>query len=73
MLENKVKRALEAIRPGLKKNGGDVEFVELKKKVVILKVTGICHNCPSAATTLLQGVEQYLRHLIPELTGVESI
>ncbi|GAB4343769.1 MAG: NifU family protein [Calditrichia bacterium] len=73
MLEEKVKQVLEAIRPGLQADGGDVEFVELKDQVVYLKLLGACGGCPMSQLTLKEGIERYMRQEIPEIKAVEAV
>ncbi|MBE6350434.1 MAG: NifU family protein [Spirochaetaceae bacterium] len=70
-LEDKVKEALEHMRPQLQADGGDLEFVSLEADgKVYVKLTGACGNCPMATMTLKQGVERYLKDTIPEVTEV---
>ena len=46
-MEQKIKEALEQIRPILQRDGGDIEFVELTpENVVKVRLTGACHGCP---------------------------
>ncbi|MBP5301581.1 MAG: NifU family protein [Bacilli bacterium] len=44
-IEEKIKKTLNKIRPFLRKDGGDVEFIEFKKGVVYINVLGACKNC----------------------------
>ncbi len=70
-LEHKVKDALEQIRPQLQGDGGDIEFVSLEDGgKVFVKLTGACGSCPMATMTLKQGVERFLKDLLPEVTEV---
>lgn len=70
-LEEKVKQALETMRPQLQADGGDLEFVSLDQDgKVFVKLTGACGGCPMATMTLKQGVERYLKDTIPEVTEV---
>ncbi len=73
MLEEKVKKLLNDVRPGLQMDGGDVEFVEIKDNVVYLRLIGACGGCPMARLTLKEGIERYLRQELPEIKAVESI
>ncbi len=73
MNEEKVKNLLDAIRPGLQMDGGDVEFVKIKDNVVYVKLLGACGGCPMAQLTLKEGIERYLRQQIPEIKSVEAI
>ncbi|MBE6344620.1 MAG: NifU family protein [Spirochaetaceae bacterium] len=69
-LEDKVKDALEIIRPQLQADGGDLEYIKIEDGRVFVKLTGACGNCPMATMTLKQGVERLLKDKIPEVTEV---
>jgi len=74
MLEEKVKSALDYVRPSLQADGGDVEFVSLGQDgTVSVKLTGACGSCPMAAITLKNGIENYLKKEIPEVTAVVGV
>ena len=67
-LEEQVKAMLDALRPMLQNDGGDLEFVKMEGKTVYLKLVGHCGSCPYAMMTLKQGIEAKLQELDPELT-----
>ncbi|MBW6485366.1 MAG: NifU family protein [Syntrophales bacterium] len=72
-MQDKVKKAIDKIRPSLQADGGDIEFVDVDEKgVVKVRLTGACHGCPMAQMTLKNGVEQFLKKEIPEVTAVVS-
>ena len=74
MLEDKVKAALEHVRPTLQADGGDVEFVSVSEDgVVSVKLTGACGSCPMAQMTLKMGIENYLKKEIPEISSVVGV
>ena len=74
MLEEKVKNALESVRPSLQADGGDVEFVSVSADgVVSVKLTGACGSCPMATMTLKNGIEKYLKEEIPEVAEVVGV
>ena len=74
MLEEKVKSALDNVRPSLQADGGDVEFVSLGEDgTVSVKLTGACGSCPMATITLKNGIENYLKKEIPEVTAVVGV
>ena len=74
MLEEKVKSALENVRPTLQADGGDVEFVSVNADgTVSVKLTGACASCPRATVTLKNGIESYLKKEIPEITAVVGV
>jgi Fe-S cluster biogenesis protein NfuA len=72
MQEEKVKKLLEEIRPGIQMDGGDVEFVEIKDDVVYVRLLGACGGCPMAQLTLKEGIERYIKSEIPEIKAVEA-
>ncbi|NLM01151.1 MAG: NifU family protein [Treponema sp.] len=64
--EEKIKEALEQIRPQLQEDGGDLEFVSLEPNgKVFVRLVGACGSCPMATMTLKQGVETFLREAFP--------
>jgi Fe-S cluster biogenesis protein NfuA len=68
----KVKAALEIVRPMLQRDGGDVELVEVTDDgVVKVRLRGACAGCPMSQMTLTQGVEQILKQHVPEIKSVE--
>ena len=71
--EEKIRAALDEVRPGLQNDGGDVELVSVDGKTVTLKLTGHCGSCPYAMMTLKNGIENYLREQVdPEITVVRA-
>ncbi|MFT6071790.1 MAG: Fe-S cluster biogenesis protein NfuA [Alphaproteobacteria bacterium] len=60
------------IRPAVAQDGGDITFHGFSKGIVYLKMQGACAGCPSSAVTLKSGIENMLRHYIPEVLEVES-
>ncbi len=72
-MEDKVKAAIEDIRPSLQNDGGDIKFVKLDGKNVFVSLQGACVGCPMSQMTLKGGVERYLRDKVdPELV-VENV
>ena len=63
------------VRPAVAQDGGDIEFhhFDAKSGVVSLVMRGACSGCPSSSQTLKQGVENLLRHYVPEVTAVEAV
>jgi len=72
-MEEKVKQAIQEIRPALQADGGDIEFVNVNDGVVEVKLTGACHGCPHAQMTLTLGVEKHLKEKVPEVKRVVSV
>lgn len=74
MLEEKVRKALEDVRPSLQADGGDVEFVSIDEDgTVSVKLTGACGSCPMAQMTLKMGIEKYLKKEVPEVSSVVGV
>jgi Fe-S cluster biogenesis protein NfuA len=73
MQEEKVKKLLDSIRPGIQMDGGDVEFVEIKEDIVYVRLVGACGGCPMAQLTLKEGIERYIRNQMPEIKAVEAL
>lgn len=71
-MKEKVKAALEKIRPALQADGGDVELVDVKDGIVKVKLTGACGGCPMATMTLKKGIERVLKEQVPEVKEVIS-
>lgn len=73
-MEQKIKEALETIRPILQRDGGDIEFVELTEdNIVKVRLQGHCAGCPGARMTLKGIVEKVLKESYPEIAGVEAV
>ncbi len=73
-MKEKVEAALAEVRPGLQRDGGDVELVEVTEdSVAKVRLTGACRGCPMAQMTLQMGIERVLKERIPELKAVEAV
>ncbi len=74
-MEEKIKQALNKIRPALQADGGDVQFVEFDKDSGQVKVqlVGMCTHCPMAEITLKQGIEAELKKEVPEVKEVVQV
>ena len=73
MLEERVAKVLEAIRPGLQMDGGDIELVGVEDGVVKVRLTGACAGCPMSMMTLQMGVERAIKREVPEVLRVEAV
>ena len=72
-MEEKVKEAINAIRPALQNDGGDIEFVRMEGNDVYVKLVGACAGCPMSQLTLTNGVQRYMREpLDKELTIIND-
>ena len=73
-IEKKIMKILDTkIRPAVARDGGDIKFREFKNGMVKVELQGSCSGCPSSTMTLKQGVQNLLKHYIPEVKGVEAI
>ena len=73
MLKDKVKEALDKIRPALQADGGDVELIDVTEDgTVKVRLKGACAGCPMSQMTLKQGIESTLKQEIPEIKQVIS-
>ncbi|HYC03439.1 MAG TPA: NifU family protein [Azospirillaceae bacterium] len=61
------------VRPAVAQDGGDITFHGFDKGVVYLAMKGACAGCPSSTATLKAGIENMLRHYIPEVVEVRQI
>ncbi|MAI06766.1 MAG: NifU family protein [Alphaproteobacteria bacterium TMED87] len=61
------------VRPAVAQDGGDITFKGFKNGVVYLHMRGACAGCPSSTITLKNGIENMLKHYIPEIESVEAI
>lgn len=73
MVREDVEKVLEKIKVGLRRDGGDIELVEIRDSVVYVKLTGACGTCPMATLTLKNWVEANLKREIPEIKSVEAV
>ncbi len=72
-MRQKVEESLARMRPALQADGGDVELVDVKDGVVMLRLTGACGGCPMASMTLRNGIERILREEVPEVKEVVAV
>lgn len=61
------------IRPAVAQDGGDIVFHSFEDGVVYLKMQGACSGCPSSTATLKSGIENMLRHYVPEVNEVRAL
>lgn len=60
------------VRPAVAQDGGDIVYRGFQKGVVFLQMQGACSGCPSSTMTLKQGIEQLLKHYVPEVVEVRA-
>ena len=69
-----IKELLETrVRPAVAQDGGDITFNGYRDGVVFLNMKGSCSGCPSSTATLKHGIENLLRHFVPEVTEVRPV
>jgi len=71
-----IKELIETrVRPAVAQDGGDIIFkgFDGSSGIVSLQLQGSCAGCPSSTMTLKNGIENMLRHYVPEVTAVESV
>jgi Fe-S cluster biogenesis protein NfuA len=61
------------VRPAVAGDGGDITFKGFKDGVVYLTMKGACSGCPSSTATLQHGIQNLLRHFVPEVTEVQPV
>lgn len=68
-----IKELLETrVRPAVAQDGGDITFHGFKDGTVYLNMRGACAGCPSSTATLKHGIQNLLRHFIPQVQSVEA-
>ena len=61
------------VRPAVAGDGGDIVYRGFDKGKVFLQLQGACSGCPSSSATLKNGIEQLLKHYVPEVTEVRAV
>ena len=73
-IEEKILGAFDEIRPHLKADGGDIEFVDYTEdNRVLVKLIGACSDCSMSGMTLKAGIEQAVKNALPFVTAVEAV
>lgn len=70
---DQVKAVLQDLRPIIARDGGDIEFVDLKDGIVYVRLAGACVGCPSSYFTLKMGIEEALKAQVPEVREVMAV
>jgi Fe-S cluster biogenesis protein NfuA len=69
-----IKELIETrVRPAVANDGGDITFRGYKDGIVYLAMKGSCSGCPSSTATLKHGIQNLLRHFVPDVTEVRPI
>ncbi len=73
-MKEKVKKALDEIRPHLKADGGDVELVDVTEDgVVKVRLLGACEGCPMREMTLTHGITRFIKKKVPQIKEVQAV
>ncbi len=73
-MREKVEKVINAVRPMLQADGGDVQLVDVTADgIVKLRLTGACGGCPMSSYTLKMGIERKLKEAVPEIKSVEQV
>ncbi len=73
MLRERVEEVLERVRAALRKEGGDIELVDVRESIVYVKLKGACGTCPMSTLTMKNWVESSIKKEIPEVTSVQAV
>jgi Fe-S cluster biogenesis protein NfuA len=69
-----IKELIETrVRPAVANDGGDIIFRGYRSGTVYLKMQGACSGCPSSTATLRNGIENLLKHFVPEVEAVQAV
>ena len=69
-----IKELLESrVRPAVAQDGGDITFRGFRDGKVFLHMKGACAGCPSSTATLKHGIQNLLKHFVPEVREVEAV
>lgn len=63
----------DRVRPAVAMDGGDIVFDRFEDGVVYLHMRGACQGCPSSTATLKSGIENMLKHFVPEVQEVQAV
>ena len=73
-LVKQIKELIETrVRPAVAQDGGDIIFKGFADGIVQLELHGSCSGCPSSTITLKNGIENMLKHYVPEVIAVEAV
>ena len=73
-LRQRIEDGLDSIRPYLIADGGEVRLLRITDDMVVeLELLGACGACPMSSMTLRAGIEQALRHAVPQIARVDAV
>ena len=61
------------MRPAVAGDGGDITFKGYKEGIVFLQMKGACSGCPSSTATLQHGIQNLLKHFVPDVVEVRPV
>jgi Fe-S cluster biogenesis protein NfuA len=61
------------VRPAVAGDGGDITFKGYKEGIVFLQMKGACSGCPSSTATLQHGIQNLLKHFVPEVVEIRPV
>ena len=69
-----IKKLLDTkVRPAVAMDGGDIVFQRYKNGIVYIHMQGACSGCPSSTATLKMGIENMLKHYVPEVKEIKPV
>jgi Fe-S cluster biogenesis protein NfuA len=73
-IENQIKDVLEEyVKPAVAGHGGDIEFISYEDGHLLLELKGACSGCAGSTMTLKMGVENMVRHFVPEVQSIQAM
>jgi len=72
-LQQKIRKALDEIRPFLRKDGGDIRVVTVKDKTLVVQFLGNCMHCRVKDMTLKNGIKYVINKYVPEIEAIEEL
>ncbi len=73
-IAQQIKELIETkVRPAVAQDGGDIVYKGFENGIVFVHMQGACSGCPSSTATLKNGIENMLRHYVPEVTEVRAV
>ncbi len=73
-IEEQIKNALNSIRPYLKADGGDVEFVDIDEDMIVrIRLLGNCKSCNISEMTMKAGIEAGIKSAVPQVKSVVEV
>ena len=71
-LEERVREALDSVRPYMESHGGDVELLGVEGGIARLRLEGSCNGCPSSTATLKNAIEDAIQRVAPDIEEIKA-